>query len=774
MMPFMGAPASLAPCIPVTTNPIGSGLVAQKGALAIAQDTGSIYQNTDGGSTWVLGLSGVTVSGASLAGAITESGVIRPTGVTGALNDWAPTGVTTARTVYATLTGDTSLSSISASQTDGRVVTIYIPSGFTLTLKNDDGATGTAANRFLLPNNVDWQLGSTGNGSVTLRYDGTAARWKLDSKTGTTYPALTNTGSLTESGVLSPSAVSGTINNYAPTGFASARYIMIAPTATTTINGLAGGTLGRVVTFVNTTTFTINFAPEDPGSTATNRFTTMSTTTPTSIGGSGATSTVTFLYDGSRWRQIGQPGSTSQLGGTISTALTVTGAITASSSVAVAGTLNADAALRMTGEQTDTSVGAQNDYVLTSTISVFRWNGASSVTFSGFTGGSFGRILFLVNENLGASIILNNESASSTAANRIITNSAVNVTVTGGGGAVLRYDNTASRWRVVAVSTTTHNASETFAAGLAALASVTFSSIGSPTAFTGAQVNNWLPTAAFYYRMSASADTVVTGLSQGAVGGRVAVLRNNSSFKITLAYFNSGSTSAAQFVTPNQADLVMPPSSSAILLYDATGANWTVIPGAGCYSQASNTLSGDRASLPMASGRYYLMPPITGTSTSAALGLGAFVCAPTYVPTTVTVSRMCGEITSAGDVGSKLRLGIYADDGTGRPGALVLDAGTIAGDVVGLQEITGLATTIGPGWYWFGGCTQLHTVTPPTVRTWGGMGSYVGIIDYGTTVPGAGVSVNGVRSTSMTGALSATFPSNGVSTVSGPRTYIKT
>jgi hypothetical protein len=47
------------------------------------------------------------------------------------------------------------------------------------------------------------------------------------------------------------------------------------------------------------------------------------------------------------------------------------------------------------------------------------------------------------------------------------------------------------------------------------------------------------------------------------------------------------------------------------------------------------------------------------------------------------------EITAAGEAGSHIRLGVYADDGSGyQPGALLTDAGQIDGTSATYQELS--------------------------------------------------------------------------------------
>ncbi len=80
--------------------------------------------------------------------------------------------------------------------------------------------------------------------------------------------------------------------------------------------------------------------------------------------------------------------------------------------------------------------------------------------------------------------------------------------------------------------------------------------------------------------------------------------------------------------------------------------------------------------------------PGCNTSTSNVLGVGTLRAFPVYVPVRTTLDRIGAEVaTLIGDVGSKIRLGIYADNGRIYPGALLLDAGTINGDSATVQEL---------------------------------------------------------------------------------------
>ena len=127
------------------------------------------------------------------------------------------------------------------------------------------------------------------------------------------------------------------------------------------------------------------------------------------------------------------------------------------------------------------------------------------------------------------------------------------------------------------------------------------------------------------------------------------------------------------------------------------------------------------------SGNYYLCNSYAANSTSAALANGTVRATPWIVTAPVTLSMLWMEFTAAGDNVSVFRLGIWNDSGSGRPGTLALDAGTIStgtsnsgtvatGGTPGVYEIA-VSITLQPGLYWVGGAVQGVTTTQPTIRT---------------------------------------------------------
>lgn len=176
------------------------------------------------------------------------------------------------------------------------------------------------------------------------------------------------------------------------------------------------------------------------------------------------------------------------------------------------------------------------------------------------------------------------------------------------------------------------------------------------------------------------------------------------------------------------------------------------------------TKTGDGASAPVAypepapplsSGRYYRFPNCA--LSTQLLTAGRVLAIRHFIPTTTTLDRIGAEITTIGAVDAVVRLGIYADDGTGRPGARLLDAGTIDGMSATVQEIA-ISTVLPRGWTWFvavgQGSSTMATVRSPSLTgvyppAWG--------TDYTASIPTAGLSAFGYRNDGVTGALPATF-----------------
>jgi hypothetical protein len=259
--------------------------------------------------------------------------------------------------------------------------------------------------------------------------------------------------------------------------------------------------------------------------------------------------------------------------------------------------------------------------------------------------------------------------------------------------------------------------------------------------------------------------SVTVTLPTGAAAGDPVGIRRLSAGINTLTV-QRGSSDTIAVGTGTATSITLTLQDRTVVLESDGAGSWTPVAG---YQSLTSLDAHFQGSL--ASGQYYHPVSAGSSGTSSTLANGSLRVAPFFVPNSVTLSRIGAEITSAGDAGCKLRLGIYADDGTGYPGALVLDAGTIAGDSVAVQEIT-ISQALSPGLYWIGGAVQLVTVTQPTVRTTGTWTPPVSI-RAGTTIPSAGASMIGYVHGSVSGALPSSFTATVAPAGSTPRTLIK-
>lgn len=119
-------------------------------------------------------------------------------------------------------------------------------------------------------------------------------------------------------------------------------------------------------------------------------------------------------------------------------------------------------------------------------------------------------------------------------------------------------------------------------------------------------------------------------------------------------------------------------------------------------------------------GGAYLNPGfyITTSATRSTIQLGANseLTTPIWILNTGTIDRIAIEITAAGTAGTVIRLGIRSDNGTGKPDALMLDAGTVAGDAVALVEQSISQVISVPGLYHLTVTPQNTGATLPTLR----------------------------------------------------------
>jgi hypothetical protein len=115
-------------------------------------------------------------------------------------------------------------------------------------------------------------------------------------------------------------------------------------------------------------------------------------------------------------------------------------------------------------------------------------------------------------------------------------------------------------------------------------------------------------------------------------------------------------------------------------------------------------------------------------------------------------------------------MGIYADNGYGYPGSLILDAGAgIDGTSQTVQDIT-ISQALDAGLYWIGAVSQVATCT---TRQWSSR-TVVVPMRIGTSAPSAGASgTSGFSEAAVTGSLPATFTNAPTQSTGGTRAHVK-
>lgn len=128
----------------------------------------------------------------------------------------------------------------------------------------------------------------------------------------------------------------------------------------------------------------------------------------------------------------------------------------------------------------------------------------------------------------------------------------------------------------------------------------------------------------------------------------------------------------------------------------------------------------------------------TGIAPSAAsFSINTLRAIPVVMGKTTTIDQMAINVTVLG-ASSNARVGIYADNGNLYPGALIVDAGSIATATTGVKTFTtGLPITLLPGLYWLaivgnGTAPTIRSLAPTGVATVLGLDSALGTA-FGTS-----------------------------------------
>jgi hypothetical protein len=137
-------------------------------------------------------------------------------------------------------------------------------------------------------------------------------------------------------------------------------------------------------------------------------------------------------------------------------------------------------------------------------------------------------------------------------------------------------------------------------------------------------------------------------------------------------------------------------------------------------------------------------------ATNSTVAANILYALPFMVMKTTTITVMASDIET--NVVGNAEMGIYADNGNGLPGALVLDAGNFSTNSLGTRTITGLSTVLTPGQYW----TAIVYSATPGVKGYPNNG-LIPTLGSGTTINAAATNFASVNMSQSYGALPSNF-----------------
>lgn len=179
---------------------------------------------------------------------------------------------------------------------------------FNIVLRNES-ASSAAANRFTFDGSDVVLLPGQ---NCTVWYEWTTARWR-----GVVQAWSRMGGQVAYAGALTPTQLSASVNDYAPTGIENTSVMRVSSSAAFNITGLTGGYNGRTMTMINVGTQPITLINQSVLSVAANRFFTGSSDTTLN-----ANSAASLIYDSTSalWRIIsGTGGAAAGIGGLLQT-----------------------------------------------------------------------------------------------------------------------------------------------------------------------------------------------------------------------------------------------------------------------------------------------------------------------------------------------------------------------------------------------------------------------------------------------------------------------
>jgi hypothetical protein len=160
---------------------------------------------------------------------------------------------------------------------------------------------------------------------------------------------------------------------------------------------------------------------------------------------------------------------------------------------------------------------------------------------------------------------------------------------------------------------------------------------------------------------------------------------------------------------------------------------------------------------------YWGATPVGGSTSMSGVTADTMYAHPMRVARNVSVTAMAYQCTTGGTSGSAVHLGIYADNGSGLPGALIAECATTGlGQNVGMQVLSfasSVPLTAGTT-YWLAYVNNTGATSTQAVVSCSNPNQDANFAHYGNA--GApGTAQNAVLASGTTGALPATFTPTG-------------
>lgn len=150
----------------------------------------------------------------------------------------------------------------------------------------------------------------------------------------------------------------------------------------------------------------------------------------------------------------------------------------------------------------------------------------------------------------------------------------------------------------------------------------------------------------------------------------------------------------------------------------------------------------------MRTGGTFFYAPSFAATTNNAPAANTLIAQPFYVPASQTFTKLT-VVCTTGVAATTARMGIYSDT-SGKPDALVIDAGTVATTGSGNKSVTfGTPQTLAAGWYWL--CVVSQGGAPTYQASTGNNVVQVGEVP--TTDPFNNGPAHGYSQGSVSGAL---------------------